>query len=59
MNGMFNNCLSSPPVVSALGHLDDNTGLEELEFDQEDVTLKNLEGICAIEAAERWAERES
>lgn len=29
---------------------------DTLEFDQEDVTLKNLEGPGALEAAKRWAE---
>jgi hypothetical protein len=56
MGGMFNNCLSSSPIPNASDHLDENTGVEELEFDHEDVTLKNLEGEGAMKAAEQWAE---
>jgi len=56
MTGMFCHCLASPPTVSASTRLDQNIGPEALEFDQEDVTLKNLKGEDAIEAAERWAE---
>jgi DNA cross-link repair 1C protein len=42
----------------ALNILDsgETAGPDTLEFDQEDVTLKNLEGPGALEAAERWAE---
>jgi hypothetical protein len=53
---MFYDCLSSPPVQSASGHLDKTAGGEELEFDHEDVTLKNLEGEGAMDAAKQWAE---
>lgn len=35
---------------------DDATGSDALDFDQEDVTLKNLEGSGALETAERWVE---
>ncbi|KIM77746.1 hypothetical protein PILCRDRAFT_825184 [Piloderma croceum F 1598] len=56
MNRMFYDCLSSPPVPSASDHLDETAGGEELEFDHEDVTLKNLEGEGAMDAAEQWAE---
>lgn len=49
---MFAHCLASParPKVPFLV-----TG-EALELDCDDVTLKNLEGHGALEAAERWAE---
>jgi hypothetical protein len=50
MTGMFRHCLASPLIASASTRLDQNIGPEALEFDQEDVTLKNLEGEGAIEA---------
>lgn len=53
---MFYDCLSSPSVPSTSGHLNEITGGEEFEFDHEDVTLKNLEGEGAMDAAEQWAE---
>ena len=53
---MFGPCLSSPPIASSSIRLDETAQPEALEFDQEDVTLKNLEGEGAVEAAERWAE---
>lgn len=56
MSGMFGHCLASPFIANASGCLEVNITSEELEFDQEDVTLKNLEGAGAIEVAERWAE---
>lgn len=62
MDKMFSHCLSVPieshTTGCALNILDaDETARPDLlEFDQEDVTLKNLEGPGALEAAERWAE---
>ena len=56
MSAMFGHCLSTPAEASAISCLDGNPGLEVLEFEQEDVVLKNLEGEGAMEAAERWAE---
>ena len=56
MNKMFSHCLVYPPIASALSGFDEHAGPEMLELDQEDVTLRNLEGKGAIEVAERWAE---
>ena len=53
---MFCHCLSFPPIASSSIRLDENPEPEALEFDQEDVTLKNLEGQGAVEVTEQWAE---
>jgi hypothetical protein len=56
MTRMFHHCLASPPIASASRHVEQNVGHEALEFDQEGVMLKNLEGEGVIEPAECWAE---
>ena len=56
MDGMFSQCLAPTSRPSSKPNLLPEIDVTTLAIDEEDVTLKNLEGPGVVEVASRWAD---